>query len=118
MVLIVSGAAGVIVVFAEALMHHCRIHVIPAISPTGYSTRTMQLIRESYDDGYNTCVMELLQLVGPAGGSMDAVVQHLERSVQQRNRESSLRSNVETRFYTSLAAGITSTFEPGFGIIL
>ncbi len=78
----------------------------------------MQLMKESYDDGYNTCVMELLQLVGPAGGCMDAVVQHLERSVQQRNRECSLKSNVEPRLYAGLAAGITSTFEPGFGIVL
>ncbi len=49
--------------------------------------------KEIYDDGYNACMMEIQQLVGPAGGSMDAVVQHVESYVQQRNRESVFKSS-------------------------
>ncbi len=48
---------------------------------------TKKLDKAGYDEGYNTCMMEILQLVGPAG-EMEAVAEHLERSHQQKIRTS------------------------------
>ncbi len=54
---------------------------------------TKKLDKASYDEGYNTCMMELLQFVGPAGET-DVLVEHLERTHQQKSRKSAFENMV------------------------
>ncbi len=52
-----------------------------------------EIYKEAFDAGYNACILELRQIIGPERGSIDTVFQHLESCVQQKNRGSALKSN-------------------------
>ncbi len=69
-------------------MNHWRTrNTMSVTTACGRTMRTTHAFKdrykEGYDAGYNACVLELRQLIGPEHGSFDAVLRQLKSNVQQ-----------------------------------